>query len=438
MVGKMKKIRAVILGYGNRSYCYSRHAVNHPDELEIIGVIDVNPMKLELAKTEFSLSPGALYGSLDEFLRKNIDCDVIINGTMDQYHYETSVKILERGYNMLLEKPITADPKELFEIEALARKNGCEVLICHVLRYTPFYSEIKKIIDSGEIGSIISMQLNEHVWYGHFVDAYVRGKWRNEKECGSGLLLAKCCHDADLICWLNNSSTPTSVSSFGSRSFFTENNAPQGAAEYCVDCPAKQACAFEAVRFHVKHKTIDDYVWAEINKPISDITEEEKIEYLKRGTYGRCVYKMDMDIVDRQCVNVEFENGSVATLNLTTGGLKAGRHIHVICEMGEIVGYVEENKFTLRRYDKDAKWYTEEVIDFSKSNKLTGKNQAETGHYGGDARLMADLCRFLNGEATSVSTTVIEDSVNSHLVCYAAEESRKNKRVSFINEFKNR
>ena len=133
--------------------------------------------------------------------------------------------------NILLEKPVTANPKELLDIKNKAEEKGLKVVVCHVLRYTPFYSTIKNIIDSGKIGKIVSMQLNEHVWYGHFVNAYVRGKWNNEEACGSGLLLAKCCHDTDLICWLNNIPEPVAVSSFGSKAFFTEENAPEGSAK---------------------------------------------------------------------------------------------------------------------------------------------------------------------------------------------------------------
>lgn len=423
----MKKVCCVILGYGDRSSRYAEYAKQVPEELEIVGVIDINELKRQQCKETFGLAKNQIFENLEAFLCAGVECDVVINGTMDQMHYETTMPLLERGYNVLLEKPVTANPQELLEIEQKAKEKECKVVVCHVLRYTPFYSTIKKIIDSGKIGKIINMQLNEHVWYGHFVNSYVRGKWRSEEECGSGLLLAKCCHDTDLMCWLNNETVPHHVSSLGSKAFFTKENAPEGATKYCYECPNQNTCMFNAEKFQIEKDFIPFYTWAGINKPLDEITLEEKREFLKKDTYGQCVYQTDMSIVDRQSVSVEFANGSIGTLNMVGGTSKAGRHIHIICEYGEIVGYIEDNKLLVRVFDKEKIWYDEEWIDFAAENDLGDEDNSVGGHYGGDYYIMRDLVRFLNGEATSVSTTVIEDSINSHLICYAAEKSRREK-----------
>lgn len=430
----MKKIQCVILGFGDRSSRYAEYAKEKPEELEIIGVIDINELKRRQGKEQYHLSDEQVYESLEEFLAADVDCDVVINGTMDEVHYETTMPLLEKGYHILLEKPVTANPEELIEIRNKANEKGCKVVVCHVLRYTPFYSKIKSVIDSGKVGKVISMQLNEHIWYGHFVNSYVRGKWRSEKACGSSLLLAKCCHDTDLMCWLNNATVPTQVSSFGSKSFFTEKNAPKGATKYCYECPNQKDCMFNAEKFEIEKDFIPFYTWAGINKPLEEITLEEKREFLKHDVFGQCVYQTDMDIVDRQCVSVEFENGSIGTLNMIGGVNKAGRHIHVICEYGEIEGYIEENKLTVRIFDKDEVWYHEELVDFNAEADLSQEDNSVGGHYGGDYYIMRDLVRFLNDEPTSVSTTVINDSVNSHLICYAAEKSRKEKVVVNLTE----
>lgn len=441
----MKKIKGAILGYGDRSFWYSQYALDRPEEFEIIAVIDVNKFKLDNAKKRFNLPDEMLFTSLDEFLSKDIACDVVINGTMDNLHYETTIKLLNKKYNILLEKPITSNPDELLEIESLANKNGCKVVVCHVLRYTPFFRKIKEIIDSGEIGKIMNMEMCEHVWHGHFVNAYVRGKWRNEKECGSGFLIAKCCHDTDLMCWLNNVTKPTEVASFGKRAFYCPENAPEGSTEYCHECPRKDECMFDASRFEALMDCCPQYTWLGIDKDKRSIPLDEKLEYLKTSVFGKCVYKTDMDIVDRQSVCVNFANGSTATLNMVGGASKAGRHIHIVCEYGEIVGYLEENKFIYRKFNKDAVntkykgdeyMYTDIEMDIALMDDR--ENNASAGHSGGDFFIMKDLVSFLRGEGTSVSTTVISDSVNSHLICYAAEKSRKEKVVVDIKEEFNR
>ncbi len=433
----MKKIKCAILGYGDRSGKYSKYALDYPEQLEVVAVIDVAKHKLDMAKTTFNLEDRMLFTSLDDFLKENIDCDFVINGTMDQLHYETSIKLLNKKYNLLLEKPITAKAEELKEIQRLANENGCKVIVCHVLRYTMFYSKIKEVIDSGVIGKIMNIQMNEHVWHGHFVNAYVRGKWRNEKECGSGLLLAKCCHDTDLMCWLNNVTEPEYVSSFGSRSFYIPENAPKGSTEYCYNCPNQEKCVFNAMEFELKKNYCPQYTWADLNKPKDEITEQEKIDFLKQNTFGKCVYKTDMDIVDRQCVSVQYKNGSVGTLNMVGGASLAGRHIHIICEFGEIVGYIEENQFVIRKYTGTTSSNTcaEEIVDLDKLHVLDSKDQSVTGHYGGDFFIMQDLTRLLRGEKHSASTTDINDSVKGHFLCYGAEIARKEKRVVALKEF---
>ena len=434
----MEKKTCVILGYGDRSGKYSQYALDYPEELEVIAVIDVAEHKLKLAKEVFNLKDENLFSSLDAFLAKDIKCDFVINGTMDHLHYETSVKLLKQGYNLLLEKPITANVDELLEIQRLANEKNLKVIVCHVLRYTMFYSKIKEVIASGAIGKVVNIQMNEHVWHGHFINAYVRGKWRSEKECGSGLLLAKCCHDTDLLCWLNNATEPQYVSSFGSRSLYTPENAPEGATEYCYNCPQKEKCLFNAMDFELKKDYCPQYTWLEIGKPIEEITEEEKIEFLKKNTYGKCVYKTGMDIVDRQCVSIEYSNGSIATLNMVGGATIAGRHIHVIGEMGEIVGYIEENKFVVRKFfacDAEEQLRQNEIVyDLNNIYVLESKDQSVAGHYGGDYFIMKDLLKLLRGEENSLSTTDINDSVKGHLLCYAAEIARKEKRVVEISE----
>ena len=432
----MKKLKAALLGAGNRGQIYCDYALTCPNELEIVSVIDINSFKMDEAGDKYGIERDMRFLSLDEFIKANVECDFVVNATMDEMHYETAMKLIEAGYNLVLEKPITANLSELLDIERAAREKGVKILVCHVLRYTPFYRSIKEIIDSGKIGKVINMQLNEHVWYGHFVNSYVRGKWRSEKACGSGLLLAKCCHDTDLICWLNNITEPKTISSFGSKSFFTEKNAPEGATQYCYECPNKETCMFNAYKFQIEKDFIPFYTWADLNKPLEEITLEEKVEFLKKDVYGQCVYKTDMDIVDRQCVSVEFENGSIATLNMIGGTSKAGRHIHVICEYGEIVGYVEESKLILRVFDQNEVKYTEETIDCSKEYERGDGDNSVAGHYGGDYFLMKDAVRYFNGISESVSVTKIEDSLNGHYVCYAAEISRKEGKTLSLDELK--
>lgn len=169
-------------------------------------------------------------------------------------------------------------------------------------------------------------------------------------------------------------------------------------------------------------------VWDKLNKPLDEITKEEKIEFLKHDNYGRCAYIAGGDIVDRQNAIIAFKNGSQCSFTLVAGATKPDRYIHIVGQWGEIEGKIEEGLVTLRKYDPSpSKFYgVEEVIDV---NKRVVNNARFGGHNGGDFAIMNDLIRYLNGERTSLSITTLDDSVNGHLCVFAAEESRKEEKV---------
>lgn len=122
---------------------------------------------------------------------------------------------------------------------------------------------------------------------------------------------------------------------------------------------------------------------------------------------------------------VKFKNGSIGTFNLVAGSAKGERYIHIVGEEGEIFGALSDNKYTLRRYDFVTDTFKDEVVDVS-------LDVLNCGHSGGDGALMRDVCAYLNGDKSSISITDINDSVNGHLLVYAADESQKqNKIVKF-------
>ncbi len=421
----MKKIKIAVVGYGNRGQVYADYSLDEPQEVEVVAVVDCNAYKLETAKQRYGLSDKQVFLTYKEFVASGLEVDVVVNATMDQVHYETAMEILQSKRNMLIEKPIVAKKEELLDIQRLAKENGCAVFVCHVLRYSPFYKTIKQILQSGKLGNIVSMEMNEHVWVPHYLTSYVRGKWGKESECGSPILLAKCCHDMDLIAWLNGSKAK-SVSCFGHRSHFVEANKPKDATEYCFDCPYKETCQYNALDLYYKNNTMPFLVLDSFNKPYDEITLEEKEAFLRENDYGKCAYSCGGDVMDRQNILVDFENGSLATFTLSCGTVRPARYIHIVGTDGEIEGKLEEDKFVYRVYEKGGVTYKEEIVDVSQK---VVNNAVYGGHSGGDYGIMYDLVRYLNGDRSSMSITLLDDSVASHLLVYAAEESRKARKV---------
>lgn len=422
----MKKIKIAIVGYGNRGQVYADYSLDEPNEVEVVAIIDPNAYKLQVAKERYSLSDGQLFSAYADFVASGIEADIVINATMEQIHYQTAMEILASKHHMLIEKPIVSKENELRDIERLAKQNGCMVFVCHVLRYSPFYKQVKSMVAEGKIGKVISMEMNEHVWVPHYMSSYIRGKWNKESECGSPILLAKCCHDMDLICWLRADTKIKSVSSFGHRCFFVKENQPKDATEFCFDCPHKETCRYNALDLYFNNDTMPFLVWDSMNKPYNEVTKEEKEAFLRSHDYGKCAFLCDGDVVDRQNLIVDFADGSVAAFTLSCSTVRPDRYVHIVGTAGEIEGKLEENKFVYRQYRHDSVSYVEEVIDLSKQ---IVNNAKYGGHSGGDYGIMYDLVRYLNGEKNSISITLLEDSINSHLLVYAAEESRKNKRI---------
>ena len=432
----MKKIKAILLGAGNRGMVYADYSLVNPEELEIVAAVDTDKNHLNDAKTRYKLSDDAVFSNLDDCLAKNIPADMVINATMDEAHYETTMKLIARGYDILLEKPVTNNKKELLDIQHAANEKGVKIVVCHVLRYAPFYREAKQLINDGVIGKILTIEMNEHVWIAHFLDSFVRGKWGMESECGSGFLLQKSCHDTDLICWLHNESEPKYVSSFGARALFIPENAPEGATEFCYNCQHNETCLYSAQKVHLEFDSLPFQTWEGMGKPIDEITKEEKAEYLKVSRYGKCAYTCGGDIVDRQTLMTIFEDGVTATFTMVGGTSKAGRYLHIIGSKGEIEGHLEDDKFTLRKFDRSGKnfGFNEEIVDVSNSVKNHSKY---AGHGGGDYLLVHDALAYIRGDGASISVTDINDSVNGHCLVFASEKARKNLKVVNFKEYKN-
>ena len=426
---EQKPVTAIIVGAGHRAFVYSKLAKTNPELLKIVGVADPNPIRRKKAMDEFGFSEDMCFENAEELAKHGKLADTVINGTMDEQHLETAVPLLNAGYDMLLEKPFAPNEEEMRQIVDCAKKNNSKVMICHVLRYTPFYYGIKERIVNGEIGDIINIQTTEHVSYHHLSTSYVRGKWANKDKCHTTMLLAKCCHDLDIMMWMMADTKPTQISSFGGKFQFKPENAPKNAGTICMkDCPLVDTCVYSTKRLYIDH--LDRwafYVWDALEDK-ENPTIEDKIALMKSDNpYARCIYKCDNNVVDHQSVLVNFASGATGTHNMVGGSAEPRRDIHIIGTKGEIFGNFEESKFTVLKINPSPDAHNEECdveeVDLNVSGDMVG---AYGGHGGGDERLAADFVKFIRGEKPSLACTSIFDSVAGHLSVYLADESREN------------
>lgn len=418
-------VSAIIVGAGHRAMLYASYAKLHPEALTIVGVADPDPIRRKKAAACYHIPQDMCFESAEALAARPKLADAIINGTMDTQHVSTAIPLLRAGYHMLLEKPFAVNEAEMWELVRTARETGCRVMICHVLRYAPFYAQIKERLLRGDIGEIINIQCTEHVSYHHLAVSYIRGKWGNEEKCGASMLLAKCCHDLDLMVWLKSGVRPTLVSSFGGDFQLAPEKTPSRAGTRCmVDCPIEAYCLYSAKKHYIDHPDRwAFYVWDSLEE-LEHPTLEDKIASLKgNSNYGRCVWKCDHTVVDHQSVLLQFADGATGTLNMIGGAAKPERNIHIIGTRGEIKGVFDDSRYVVRTVDtaSEAGW-REETVDLGIGGDKSGANGT---HGGGDLRLVEDFVRVLQGETPSVSCTSIEDSVNGHLAVFRAEKARK-------------
>lgn len=421
-----KKISVVLVGCGDRGTVYCNQGIDL-GTMELVAAVDPNPERLRYMQEIYGISAQNCYLDKSEVLKQGRIADCAIVATLDQYHKESVIPFLEQGYDVLLEKPVVNNEKDLLEIEKVAKENNSRLIVCHVLRYTPFFKKVKEFIDSGSLGEIMNMESSERVCAFHGSAAYIRGKWNSEKECGSSLLLAKCCHDIDVLCWLNNKARVEEVYSMGGRDFFTPEHAPKGSGTRCmVDCPEeiRKKCVYDAEAMYIDNCLIPQYPWQCTGKNWQDVTEEEKIESLKTyNPHGVCIFKGDGDIVDHQHISLRFSDNVTASHTVILGSMKGKRTLWIQGTEGELEGSIDEGILIHRYFDKSRSWYLEETFNFSETEGTVG------GHYGGDRGLIKDFSELLSGQEPSTSCTSIDDSIQGHLVCYAADQSMKEDRI---------
>ena len=404
----MKKV--AILGYGGGGYHYAKMCRQMDKDFQIVAVIDNSEDKRRLAKETAKLDDAQLFSSLDVFLAAPKTADWLFICTQDKDHREHAVSALKKGYHLLLEKPVACTPEDCLEIERTAKELNRQVAVCHVLRYSLYYEKIKEIIESGILGKIIAIDQVENVAYWHQAHSYVRGDWRRADE-STPMILAKCCHDLDIAVYLANSKCRQVISQ-GQLNYFKRENAPEGATEYCLGgCKAKKECPYDCEKLYVntlKHlpKKAIKGAWPQ-SRLIADsiVTIPKLYEAMKTTRYGKCVFLSDNDVVDYQITTMLFENGINSTLTMTAFSGPSYRETRVRGALGELVCNMGENKIVLHIFGKKAK-------------KIRLHKRLDA-HGGGDKRLMEYF-------AKDKLKTDISLSIESHLIGFAAEESRLN------------
>ena len=414
-----KQVTAAIAGLGSRGKdVYAPMSRLFPEKLKITAVADPDPSRVMQMREEYRIEEDRCFGSAEEMLEQPRLADVMIIATQDRQHVRQAVRAMERGYDILLEKPVSPELDECREIVRRAEELKRKVVVCHVLRYTPFYQTVKSLLDAGRIGEVVSVMAVENVGYWHQAHSFVRGSWR-DSDTTSPMILQKCCHDMDMLLWLTGK-TCESVSSYGDTYLFKKEKAPAGAAHRCTGgCRVKEACPFDAEKIYLTDKETG-VLEGNCGWPANVLTMHPDGESVRRaleeGPYGRCVYYCDNNVVDHQVVNMNMTDGSTVSFTMCGFTADCSRYAKLMGTKGQIIADMGANTIEVTPFGKDA-----ELIDVSR--------MAEdfSGHGGGDRGLVSAFLDLVTGEQSEDDTiSTVERSLESHYIALAAEESRRN------------
>ncbi len=406
-----RPLRIAIAGAGARGMAYARHLQACGGRAVVAAVAEPRPEVRAAIAAEHGIVDSQQFGRWEELVAGPRTCDAVIISVQDRDHLAAATAFAKAGYDILLEKPMAPTEAECWQIVQACESAGVFLGVCHVLRYTPYTQLIRQHVQSGLIGDIVNVQHLEPIGSWHFAHSYVRGSWRSAK-VAAPVLLTKCSHDIDWLSYIIDRPARRVVS-FGSLNHFRPDQAPEGAAERCVDCAVESSCPYSAVRIYrrgLDPAARESYFTAVV---APELTPEALERALREGPYGRCVYAGDNDVCDHQIVGIDYEDGLTAGFSLSAFTPVENRHTRIFGTRGQIT--TDGNHVWV--HDFLTQQTTEHTVN------VAGASAGE-GHAGGDAAMIEAFVRALADGDPSAFSSDGRTSLMTHSIVFAAERSR--------------
>lgn len=411
----MKPLSIAVIGAGGRGALFAHLVREYPHLANVVAVAEPDSERRRRMVDLADIPPRNAVADWRELLERPKFCDALIITTMDRLHHEPSIMAFDKGYHVLLEKPMATTLDECREIAEAYERSGCVGSIIHSLRYHKAFAKLKELVDSGRIGRLITIDHIEQVGLWHQAHSFVRGNWGNTDRA-TFMLLAKSCHDIDYLSHLVGRRC-LRVNSFGHLTYFRPEYAPEGSTQRCTDgCPVEPRCTFSAIRLYAARERC-----IFTGKPMPPQFPDPKvIEDLKTSPLGRCVWKCDNDVVDHQVVAMEFEDQITATFTMTGFTMDGGRLLRVHGSEGEI--HFSETELTVNRFAE-------------RNREIIRLEEEVGGHGGGDRRVLLSWLEAIHHGDRSRVTTDPAESYRTHAIVFAAEQSRREGRAIQMDEF---
>ena len=412
----MAIVKVAIIGAGLRgTYVYAPYIHEDSRMSKIVSVVEPKKGRRDLFAKRYNINENQVFESIEEFLEGEKIADAAIIASNDDRHYDHAKLLLEKGYHVLLENPIANTLDRLVKLKDLSEKYSEKIFMaCSVLRHTKFFNKLKEIVESEELGELISIQHNENIGYWNFAHSHTRGNWRNDSDT-SPLILNKSCHDLDILMYLTGSKCKK-IASFGSLKHMNNGHFKESMGENCFTCSVESECPYSAKKIYLENDR-------DINNALHiNPTKKNLEQILEKGPYGRCVYRCDNNVVDNMVSILEFENGITATFNLSAFTKECDRTIKLMFSHGEVDGSFLKNEIKIKRFTQQE----DEIVYMGEHLNLYGE---------GDIKLIEDFINSVYKNESSKCNCSVKKAIESHILAFASEYSRISEEVVYVEDF---
>ena len=420
------KLAQVGLGHRGSGFWGTNLIDNFKDVVEFVGLHDNNPGRMSRAK-ELYKNNCPTFSSYEDMLDK-VKADYIIVTTVDATHDEFIVKALDKGFNVITEKPMTTDEVKCQKILDAEKRSGKKVIVAFNYRHSMHNVQLKELLTGGRIGKITSVDFNWYLNVYHGADYFRR--WHGRMGKSGSLWVHKATHHFDLLNWWLNSE-PVEVMAYGSLEHYGKNNTFRGSK--CRGCEYKDQCKFYW-DINKDQRLVDLYV-----------KNEQHDGYIRDG----CVWSNEIDIYDKMSAQIIYANGATANYSLTTYSPYEGWQIAFNGMKGRIETW-EDIPYLQKMQDDQAKRHEVEmsqpgkgvagevreimVMDnFAKNYEIFTTPKIAAGHGGGDVRMQRRMFIDTNDNPHHIMAGT-RDGAMSILIGIAARKSIKEKRPVKIAE----
>jgi predicted dehydrogenase len=429
----------VLIGAGLRGmWSYGLHAA--AAGVRFVAVVDPQMSRRDAFAEMHQIPPERRHASVEEWSAAPRVADAVLVATPDDQHAAPATVALEAGYHVLLEKPMAPSLAECVALVELAEQRGVELHVCHVLRYTPFFGAVRQVVASGRLGQVISVQHHENVDARHMAHSYVRGAYRRTGEANP-MLLAKSCHDLDLLDWILDDPV-TRISSFGSLVAFRADAVGAEIPARCTDgCPIEAQCPYSAIRAYAPDEPVSEpeirlltQVFPLTDPPTFDASSRRAA--LAHSPYGRCVYRCDNDVVDHQVVSMELASGATVAFTMHGHSHAEGRTLRIDGTRATLRAAFTERDPEITVHPHGLDRLERVAIDPGDGSSL--------GHGGGDLGVLrAFAASWPAGSAVAAPSgngrhSDGRSALVSHVLGWAAEEARTTGQVVDVAAFARR